>query len=66
MSQEIIPMSINKNKQVKIEAKIEVLRNELIETGELYGYLHPKTIKISQQLDNIINEYQLMKLHLTR
>lgn len=38
--------------------QIEVLREKLIRTGMKYGLQHCKTIKISQELDRMLNQYE--------
>ncbi|WP_036201572.1 aspartyl-phosphate phosphatase Spo0E family protein [Ureibacillus sinduriensis] len=40
--------------------KIQVLRTELIESGMKDGLNHPTTIKLSQTLDKVLNEYLLI------
>lgn len=37
---------------------IEILRAELIKSGIENGLDHPITIDLSQQLDNLLNEYK--------
>ncbi|ATP42398.1 hypothetical protein CSE16_07740 [Solibacillus sp. R5-41] len=37
--------------------KIEKLRSQLINVGMEKGLTHPNTIKISQDLDKLLNEY---------
>ncbi|HLQ98687.1 MAG TPA: aspartyl-phosphate phosphatase Spo0E family protein [Candidatus Dormibacteraeota bacterium] len=40
-----------------LQRKIESLKVDLIKSGEENGMNHPKTIKISQELDKVINAY---------
>jgi stage 0 sporulation regulatory protein len=42
----------------KLIMEINSLRNYLIIIGEIKGLNHPDTIKISQELDLLINIYQ--------
>jgi len=37
--------------------QLELLREKMIETGMQYGLQDAKTIKISRQLDALLNEY---------
>ncbi|WP_035178864.1 aspartyl-phosphate phosphatase Spo0E family protein [Alkalihalobacterium bogoriense] len=37
--------------------KIEFIRAQMIETGMRKGLLHPSTIKLSQHLDTLLNNY---------
>ena len=41
----------------EVKFKIEVLRSHMIDTGQLKGLTHPDTIKLSQELDVLLNEY---------
>ncbi|MGE7664679.1 Spo0E family sporulation regulatory protein-aspartic acid phosphatase [Ureibacillus composti] len=42
----------------ELQFKIEDLRSHMIATGQLKGLTHPDTIKLSQELDVLLNEYQ--------
>ena len=42
-----------------ITTDIDEKRDEMIRTAQKYGYLHESTIKSSQDLDELINEYLL-------
>lgn len=42
----------------EVQFKIEEIRNQMIDAGLLKGLTHPDTIKISQELDLLMNEYQ--------
>ena len=42
-----------------ITTDIDEKREEMIQTAQKYGYLHESTIKSSQDLDELINEYLL-------
>lgn len=37
--------------------QVELLREKMIETGMKYGLQNDETIKISRQLDKLLNEY---------
>jgi stage 0 sporulation regulatory protein len=45
---------------IDLEKSIETVRNEMVSVGMTKGLLHPETIELSQQLDKLINRYQLM------
>jgi hypothetical protein len=47
---------------IELENKIKSLRIQMMCTAKLKGINHPDTIKFSQELDLILNEYQLLKL----
>lgn len=42
----------------ELQNKIESLKNRMIDTGLKHGLNHGQTIKISQELDALIIEYQ--------
>ncbi|CAM5198837.1 hypothetical protein UACE39S_02903 [Ureibacillus acetophenoni] len=42
----------------EVQLKIEEIRYQMIHTGQLKGLAHPDTIKLSQELDLLMNEYQ--------
>ncbi len=52
-----------KNKEIRIEFenKINSLRISMISTAKLKGLSHLDTIKCSQELDFILNQYDKMK-----
>lgn len=41
--------------------EIQALRSELIKCGMEKGFTHPTTIKLSQTLDKLLNEYSSIK-----
>lgn len=41
-----------------LDERIEIVRNEMIDNGINKGYLHPDTIKKSQELDILILQKQ--------
>lgn len=43
---------------MKINREINDKRQELIRTGLKYGFIHPKTLKCSRELDHIILKSQ--------
>lgn len=43
-------------KSTKLLEEIEVTRKSLIVIGDIYGLTHPETVKLSQQLDQLLNE----------
>lgn len=43
---------------IELQDRIDVLRNYMIDTAELNGLSHPNTIKCSQELDILLNQYQ--------
>ncbi|SOC11087.1 Spo0E like sporulation regulatory protein [Ureibacillus xyleni] len=44
-----------------LENEIYNLRKRMIEMGRNKGLLHPETIKCSQELDEIMNQFQNVK-----
>ncbi|MFC0471743.1 aspartyl-phosphate phosphatase Spo0E family protein [Halalkalibacter kiskunsagensis] len=50
-------MKIQQLIMTNLEDKIESLRLRMIATGEQKGLTHSETIKYSQKLDGILNEY---------
>ncbi|MDQ0229751.1 aspartyl-phosphate phosphatase Spo0E family protein [Metabacillus malikii] len=50
--------TIPSNNEVKLLSKIEYLKGELIEIGLVIGLNHPRTVSLSQRLDQLIVEYQ--------
>ena len=46
-----------KNQNKELDSRIEIIRNMLVEFGLDNGLGHPKTIKLSQELDGLIAEY---------
>lgn len=44
----------------KLPTKILVKKKEVIEFGERYGLTDERTIKSSQQLDHLLNNYQMV------
>ncbi|WP_084031634.1 aspartyl-phosphate phosphatase Spo0E family protein [Anaerobacillus arseniciselenatis] len=52
------------NKKLKdIELEINTLRSCMISKAQLKGINHPETIKISQDLDILLNDYQQLRTH---
>ncbi|WP_078427322.1 aspartyl-phosphate phosphatase Spo0E family protein [Alkalihalobacterium alkalinitrilicum] len=50
-------MSINIEEIIKLENKIEWLRNQMNTNGKLNGLNHSETLKYSQELDHCLNKY---------
>ncbi|WP_226670652.1 aspartyl-phosphate phosphatase Spo0E family protein [Metabacillus litoralis] len=50
------------NKENVLLVRINQQRIDLIEKGKLLGLHHPTTVFISQDLDELIMEYQKLKL----
>lgn len=46
-----------------LKEEIEFKRRQMLELAKSYGFLHPNVIKISQELDLLINR---MQNHITR
>lgn len=46
-----------KKQNKELESRIEIIRNMLVEFGLDNGLGHPETIKLSQELDDLIAEY---------
>lgn len=40
----------------KLLEEIEITRKSLIYMGDVYGLTHPETVKLSQRLDQLLNE----------
>jgi len=47
---------------IELEEKIFILQTRMITTGKSKGLNHPNTIKLSQELDILLNVYQKNKL----
>jgi len=45
----------------ELEYRIDAVRTHMIVVGKLKGLGHPDTIKSSQELDILLNEYQKVK-----
>jgi len=45
----------------ELEYRIDAVRTRMIVVGKLKGLGHPDTIKSSQELDVLLNEYQKIK-----
>ncbi|MDU9694114.1 aspartyl-phosphate phosphatase Spo0E family protein [Priestia sp. SB1] len=57
-------MSVKENIYVNclpLKEKIEHFRNLMIRTGMEEGFSNPKTIELSQNLDNLLIEYFIVK-----
>ncbi|MGA5688148.1 Spo0E family sporulation regulatory protein-aspartic acid phosphatase [Cytobacillus pseudoceanisediminis] len=50
-------------KITRLEIKINFKRNRMIRSGIKKGLNHPDTIRLSQQLDKLLNEYQKVKFY---
>lgn len=48
----------NKDGIKKLELEIIALRTSMVSTAHLKGFNHPDTFKHSQELDQLLNEYQ--------
>lgn len=46
-------------KRIKTQNSVETLRTAMIKSGTKNGLNHPTTIKLSQRLDKLLNEYSL-------
>ncbi|WP_455661083.1 Spo0E family sporulation regulatory protein-aspartic acid phosphatase [Pradoshia sp.] len=46
---------------VTLEADINIAREKMINYASEYGYLDQGTIKLSRQLDQLINQYTRLK-----
>lgn len=46
----------------RIEERIEQLRNEMIDTGMELGLCHPSTVALSQELDELLNQFEKQKM----
>ncbi|WP_084783115.1 aspartyl-phosphate phosphatase Spo0E family protein [Bacillus dakarensis] len=42
----------------EIDKRINIIRRKMINSGLKNGFSHPDTVKLSQELDRIINELQ--------
>lgn len=42
----------------KLEVRIKTLKQYMISTAYAKGFNHPQTVKISQELDEVLNKYQ--------
>ncbi|MCM3721056.1 MULTISPECIES: aspartyl-phosphate phosphatase Spo0E family protein [Solibacillus] len=51
-----MPNVLNK---IKTQQNVEALRSAMIKSGTENGLNHPTTIKLSQNLDKLLNEYTL-------
>lgn len=52
----LMPNVLNK---IKTQQNVEALRSAMIKSGTENGLNHPTTIKLSQNLDKLLNEYTL-------
>lgn len=50
-------MNPKKFPYIKDELLIESVRNQMVETAMKKGLSHPSTLKLSQQLDGLLNGY---------
>ncbi|MDK8193150.1 aspartyl-phosphate phosphatase Spo0E family protein [Paenibacillus sp. UMB7766-LJ446] len=53
---------MEKQDKETLSHKIETKRSELIKVGEQYGLCSPEAIKLSEELDNILNLYNRLNL----
>lgn len=51
------------NQLHQLHRDIERLRNHMVDIASKYGYTSHESIRVSQQLDTLLNEYQLLKNH---
>ncbi|MGP4073611.1 aspartyl-phosphate phosphatase Spo0E family protein [Piscibacillus sp. B03] len=42
----------------KLEIRIKALKQYMISSAYAKGFNHPQTVKISQELDEVLNKYQ--------
>lgn len=49
--------------KIELLQKIKHLSDQLVKTATEFGFTDEKTVKISQQLDLLLNEYQLIKMN---
>ncbi|MET3681965.1 hypothetical protein ABID56_000044 [Alkalibacillus flavidus] len=42
---------------IELEHKIEILRQDMMNTATEEGYTSDKSVRLSQQLDTLLNEY---------
>ncbi|MFS0877376.1 aspartyl-phosphate phosphatase Spo0E family protein [Solibacillus isronensis] len=47
-------------KKINTKKNVETLRTAMIKSGTENGLNHPTTIKLSQNLDKLLNEYTLI------
>ena len=47
------------SKKINTQKNVETLRTAMIKSGTENGLNHPTTIKLSQNLDKLLNEYTL-------
>ena len=45
----------------EVENKIKLIRKEMIDTGFKKGFSHPDTVKLSQELDRLMNKLLMFK-----
>lgn len=48
-------------KPEELKAKIERVRNEMVRVGMREGLSHPSTVKLSQELDELLNQLERQK-----
>ncbi|WP_228547586.1 aspartyl-phosphate phosphatase Spo0E family protein [Filobacillus milosensis] len=48
----------DKNHANKLQLEIEQLRDQMVQHANKNGYTSPESIRLSQELDNLLNEYQ--------
>ncbi|WP_411955316.1 aspartyl-phosphate phosphatase Spo0E family protein [Alkalibacillus sp. S2W] len=42
---------------IELEHKIEILRQDMINVAAKYGYTSHESVRLSQELDNLLNQY---------
>ncbi|WP_237562859.1 aspartyl-phosphate phosphatase Spo0E family protein [Bacillus dakarensis] len=45
----------------EIENKIKLIRNKMIDSGIKKGFSHPDTVKLSQELDRLMNKLSMFR-----
>ncbi|WP_078544903.1 aspartyl-phosphate phosphatase Spo0E family protein [Litchfieldia alkalitelluris] len=49
------------NERIKVEAQVYTLRSQMIDSAKNNGFTDPETIKLSQQLDSLLNLIQFKR-----
>lgn len=44
-----------------LQKEIEQLRSKMVDIATIYGYTSEECIKVSQELDGVLNKYQFLK-----
>ena len=53
-----------KERTARLQIFIEELRKELVQLGSRKPLIDPEVLKLSQKLDNLLNEYEYQKMQL--